>query len=306
MWIMKQYTEERGAGKSTPTQDNPVNAPLTSVHMDEELFHSFSTLIQGHCGIKMPEIKRTMLESRLRKRLRHLGIDSFSEYWDYLNSPEGLESELVPMIDVVTTNKTDFFREPAHFDYLVDKALPDLSTKYGAGRNRPLNIWSAGCSTGKEPYTLAMILTEIQKIQPGFEFNILGTDLSTTALQKAVRGVYNEEKIAPVPELLKKRYIRKSKDPSQSIIRVCPDIRSKAAFRRLNFLDEDYGIKEKFDVVFFRNVIIYFDKENQKKVLTKICGHLVEGGYLFMGHAETLHSLGLPLRLVSPSVYVKI
>ena len=151
-----------------------------------------------------------------------------------------------------------------------------------------------------------MILSEIERDRPGFEFNILGTDLSVTALQKAVRGVYNEEKIAPVPEQLKKRYLRKSKDPSQNVVRVCPDIRAKAAFRRLNFLDDDYGMDGMFDVVFFRNVIIYFDKENQKKVLTKICGQLVDGGYLFMGHAETLHSLGLPLRLVSPSVYVKI
>jgi len=303
---MTQNIEERDAGKSTPAQDTPVIASLTSIHMDEELFSKFSTLIQGHCGIKMPEMKRTMLESRLRKRLRRLGIDSFGEYWEYLNSPEGMKDELVPMIDVVTTNKTDFFREPAHFDYLVEKAMPDLSTKYGAGRSRPLNIWSAGCSTGKEPYTLAMILSEIQRNKPDFEFNILGTDLSVTALQKAVRGVYNEEKIAPVPDKLKKRYIRKSKDPSMGVVRVCPDIRSKAAFRRLNFLDDDYGIDGMFDVVFFRNVIIYFDKENQKKVLTKICEHLLEGGYLFMGHAETLHSLGLPLRLMSPSVYVKI
>ncbi len=298
--------EERDVGKSTPAQDNPVIASLTSIHMDDELFARYSELIQGHCGIKMPEIKRTMLESRLRKRLRHLGIDSFGEYWEYLNSPDGMKNEIVPMIDVVTTNKTDFFREPAHFDYLVEKSLPDLSTKYGAGKSRPLNIWSAGCSTGKEPYTLAMILSEIERDRAGFEFNILGTDLSVTALQKAVRGVYNEEKIAPVPEKLKKRYLRKSKDPSQNVVRVCPDIRGKATFRRLNFLDEDYGMDGMFDVVFFRNVIIYFDKENQKKVLTKICGQLVDGGYLFMGHAETLHSLGLPLRLVSPSVYVKI
>ena len=191
--------------------------PLNKISMSEECFARFSNFIQGNYGIKMPEIKRTMLESRLQKRLRKLGMACFDEYGDYVFSSEGLANELVHMIDSVTTNKTDFFREPAHFDYLVDHALPELIRTTGAGVRNPLKIWSAGCSSGEEPYTLAMVLNEYAATVQGFDYSILGTDLSVQVLEKAVKGIYKESLVEPVPEHMKKRYILRSKNRENAL-----------------------------------------------------------------------------------------
>ena len=283
-----------------------MSEPLTTVTMTRNDFAFFSNLIQSRCGIKMPDIKKTMLESRLRKRLRHLGIRNFREYWDYLETPLGKSNELVSMIDVVTTNKTDFFREPAHFDYLYEKSVPDLIERFGAGTRRELKIWSAGCSSGEEPYTLAMVLSDYSRNVGRLSFSILGTDISTTVLEKASRGVYKEEKIEPVPAVMKKRYLLRSKDRQKRLVRIVPQLRSLMEYRRLNFLDSNYGINDTFDVIFCRNVLIYFERENQRDILLKQLRHLVPGGYLFTGHSETLHSLDLPVELKAPSVYRKI
>ena len=266
-------------------------------------FERLSAFIRSECGIKMPEQKRVMLEARLRKRLRALGIDSFGEYCDFLFSPEGLQQEKVPMIDVVTTNKTDFFREPKHFDYLVRHAIPELSRSGGAGTRHPLSVWSAGCSTGEEPYTISMVLTDYAEAHPGFRFSILATDISTKVLEKAFRGVYKEERAGLMPEAMKKRYLMRSRDREKATVRVVPELRSCVKFRRLNFMDDDFGIDTSFDIIFCRNVIIYFDRPTQQKVLQTICRHLKPGGYLFMGHSETLSSLSMPLVSVGSMVY---
>jgi chemotaxis protein methyltransferase CheR len=273
--------------------------------MSDSDFFLFAELIQRLCAIRMPIAKKTMLEARLRKRMRVLGLGSFREYWKYIESPKGKRDEIWNMIDVVTTNKTDFFREPAHIEYLYNKALPELRVGKGPGRNKGLRIWSAGCSTGKEAYTLAMALTEYSRNEDALDFSILGTDISTKVLETAARGVYSREKAETIPEAYRKRYLLKSKDPSKKLIRVVPEIRSRITFGRLNFLDENYGFNVPFDVVFCRNVIIYFDREDQQKILNKVCGHLASGGYLFTGHSETLHGMNLPLKPVSPSVYRK-
>jgi len=273
--------------------------------MSDSDFSLFSELIQNTCAIKMPTVKKTMLEARLRKRLRVLGLFSFREYWKYLNSPQGKQDELVHMIDVVTTNKTDFFREPAHIEYLYNTALPDLIARKGSGKQAGLRVWSAGCSTGKEAYTLAMIMTEYSRARGKMDFSILGTDISTDALEKAARGVYEREKADMIPADFRKKYLLKSRDKSKRLIRVIPEIRSLITFGRLNFLDENYGFSRPFDVIFCRNVIIYFDRENQQRILENICRHLVAGGYLFTGHSETLHGMKLPIKPLAPSVYRK-
>ena len=279
---------------------------LAMVIMTRNDFAFFSNLIQSRCGIKMPDVKKTMLESRLRKRLRHLGLRSFREYWNYLETPNGKTDELISMIDVVTTNKTDFFREPAHFEHLYSKSVPALIQRFGAGTERELKIWSAGCSSGEEPYTLAMILSDYSRNEEKLSFSILGTDISTQVLEKARRAVYAEEKVEPVPAVMKKRYLLRSKDTHKKVVRIVPQLRSLVDYGRLNFLDRNYGINHTFDIIFCRNVLIYFDKDNQRDILLKLLRYLVPGGYLFTGHSETLHSLGLPVELKAPSVYRKI
>lgn len=268
-------------------------------------FLRLGRFIYDECGIRMPPIKKTMLESRLQKRLRILGMDSFVQYCAYLFSSEGLLAEAVPMLDLVTTNKTDFFRESDHFDYLVASVLPAYMQK-SAGGFRTLRIWSAGCSTGEEPYTLAMVLQEFAEQCPGFDFRILATDLSTRVLQSGRVAVYHEERTAPVPPDLKRKYFLRSKDRSERVVRIVPQLREKVEFRRLNFMGEDFGIRERVDIIFCRNVIIYFDRPTQERLLQRFCTQLAPGGFIFMGHSETLNGLDVPLVQVSPTIYRKV
>ena len=271
--------------------------------MTDDDFLRFSRLVYSICGIKLPPQKKTMLEGRLRKRLRALGMASFEEYSEYLFNQGGLDQELIQLINEVTTNKTDFFREPAHFDLLKTSVIPNLISTFGAGIDRPLRVWSAGCSSGEEPYTLAMVMEEFGRTLSGFRFSIMATDISTKVLEKAALGIYALDKVFPVPEDFKKRYLLRSKDKSQPRARVTPELRSHVTFRRLNFMDGDFGITETFDVIFCRNVIIYFDRATQEKLLRKLCSHIPVGGYLFMGHSESLNGMNLPLMQVAPSAY---
>lgn len=272
-------------------------------------FKRLAELIQTEAGIKMPESKKTMLESRLRKRLNDLNFSTFKKYCDYLFSEEGMKYELIQLLDAVATNKTEFFREIEHFNFLIQKAVPELITSIGAGVKKDMLIWSAGCSTGEEAYTLGMVLNEFKVQYPGLNFNfkILGTDISTKVLKVAKRAVYSFDKSEPVPLNLKKRYLLKSRDRSKDLIRIKPGLRSVVSFRRLNFMDHDFKLREKADIIFFRNVMIYFDKETQERILTRIIGHLTLGGYLFMGHSETLNGLRIPpLKNTAPTIYQKI
>jgi chemotaxis protein methyltransferase CheR len=204
----------------------------------------------------------------------------------------------------VTTNKTDFFREPRHFDFLTATAVPEFLASHAA--RRPLLVWSAACSTGEEPYTLAMVLSEYGLSHPGFAFRILGTDISTDVLKKAALGIYSSDAIKPVPAALKARYFLRGREAGSSRVRVAPELRRLVEFHRLNFMDAEYRLTEKFDVIFCRNVIIYFDRPTQQSILEKITQRLQPKGYLFMGHAETLHELDLPLAPIAPALYRRI
>ena len=270
--------------------------------LSNELFSRLSDFIYTECGIKMPPVKKIMLEARLGKRLKATGMTSFDEYCRYLFSPEGSTNELIHMIDVVTTNKTDFFREPQHFDYLVNTAIPHLMRTSGAGMRRTLMLWSAACSSGEEPYTLAMVLEEFAARVTGFSFLILATDISTRMVETARQAIYSEERIAPVPMELRRKYLLRSRDQSRQVVRITPHLRDRVKFRRLNFLDDDFGFREKMDIIFCRNVLIYFDKPTQHKVVNHLCQHLNCGGYLFTGHSETLSGMNLPLDQVANTV----
>lgn len=272
--------------------------------MSERDFSVLGRFIQTHVGIKMPPAKRTMLEARLRKRLQILGVGSFREYCDRLFSPNGgAADELTHMIDAVTTNKTDFFREPQHFDVLVQRVLPALKPGLdSAGRNR-VHIWSAGCSSGEEPYTLAMVLAEALPRYPGLSYRILATDISRRMLEQAAEAVYPETRIEPVPAEYRKKYLLRSRDKTRQLVRVAPELRAQITFRPLNFMDDDFGMREPFDVIFCRNVLIYFDRPTQERLLQKFCRLLVPGGFLFLGHSETINGLDVPVLPVAPTVY---
>jgi chemotaxis protein methyltransferase CheR len=274
--------------------------------MTGRIFSRFSAFIRGELGINITDAKRTMLQARLQKRMRLLGLSSFEDYYDYVFSDQGRRSELLHMIDAITTNKTDFFREPKHFDYLTQTLLPELIRTHGTGVRRRAAFWSAGCSTGEEPYTLAMVLSDFAARRPGFDFSILGTDISGEVLKKAVAGIYDHQKIAPVPMPMRKKYLLRSKDRTRNVVRVTTEIRARVTFQRLNLMESDFRLRESFDVIFFRNVIIYFDRPTQERVLHSVCRHLKPEGTLFLGHSETLNGLNVPLKPVVSTVYRKV
>jgi chemotaxis protein methyltransferase CheR len=250
----------------------------------------------------MPPGKKTMLESRLGKRLRALGMNSYKDYEEYLFNIKGMEIEIPHLIDAVTTNKTDFFREANHFEILYNKLLPHWFARHD--NKRVFSVWSAGCSSGEEPYTIAIVLNEFAEKNSGFRFSILGTDISNEILEKAQRAVYHEDRIDPVPNNLKKKYFLRSKDRKQKLVRVVPELRNQVAFRLLNFMD-DFSFRETMDVIFCRNVVIYFEKPVQERLFQKFCEHLHPNGHIFIGHSETLAGMSLPLKQLSPTVYQK-
>ncbi len=286
------------AGATRARSARPEKATLTAKD-----FERLSQFVYAEVGIKMPPSKKTMLEARLQKRLRVLNLESYKEYCDYLFSSAGMERELPHMIDVVTTNTTDFFREPRHFDYLLDLVLPDLAG--GLCRRREARVWSAGCSIGMEPYTLAMVLSEFQTAHKGFHFSILATDISTQALEQAVAAIYDEDRVAPVPKQMKSKYLLRSKDRTKRLVRVAPELRRLVRFRRLNFMEE-FTLQDPLDIIFCRNVIIYFDRVTQEKLFHKFCRCLQPGGYLFIGHSESLTGMDLPIHQVAPTIYQRL
>jgi chemotaxis protein methyltransferase CheR len=275
-----------------------VTAGLTDRH-----FRSISELIEGKVGIRLPPGKRLMLEGRLQKRVRALNYASVNEYADSLFGGGQMENELVHLIDCVTTNKTDFFREPAHFSFLREVAIPDVLGRRGAG-NSSIKLWSAAASTGMEAYTAAIVLDDMIKTGSRFQFRILGTDISTNVLRLAKAGIYTSEMIAPVPSEMAKRYFLSSKDKSRQEVRVVPELRRSVNFMRMNLMDPVYPVDRDVDIIFCRNVLIYFDKETQRKVVDRLCGHLRPGGYLMVGHSESMTYQGqTQLKQVQPAIF---
>lgn len=264
-------------------------------------FQRLARFIQDYSGIKMPANKRTMLEGRLRRRMRATQIDDVNAYCRYLFEEDGMASEAVHLIDAVTTNKTEFFREPAHFDFLVAKGLPALAAR---GR-RDIKIWSSACSTGAEPYTIAMIMDEFCADQRGTDYSILCTDICTEVLDQAIAGRFSEQMIETVSMARRKQYVMRSRDTSRNEVRITPDLRSKLAFGRLNLMDERYPVDPDFDIIFCRNILIYFDKPTQAKVLSRLCDHLASGGYLLLGHSESIVGIDLPVTQIANTVFQK-
>jgi chemotaxis protein methyltransferase CheR len=280
----------------------PRTAPATHDGISKRNFDQLANFIYNYSGIKMPPTKLTMLEGRLRRRLRATGKPTFEAYCQYLFKEGGLEHETIYLIDAVTTNKTDFFREPNHFTFMRNQALPDLIRRGARG----IRAWSSACSTGAEPYTMAMVLAEYAAQHSDINYQILATDLSTEVLDVAKRGIYPAEMIEPVPAELRQRYVMRAVERGRQEVRIVPRLRSKIGFGRLNLMDDSYAIGDPVQIIFCRNVMIYFDKETQAEVLSRLCDCLVPGGYLFIGHSETISGLDLPLKTVANTVFQRI
>ncbi|UCH80374.1 MAG: protein-glutamate O-methyltransferase [Nitrospiraceae bacterium] len=287
-------------------QDKTPDTPWQSSLSDRD-FRRLRRCIYNECGINLPDYKKTLVESRLHKRIRILKMSSLSDYCNYLFSSQGIKNELNNLIDAITTNKTDFFREPDQFDYLTREVLPELISTKGAGMRKTLSLWSAGCSSGEEPYTIAMVLSDFSERLYGncFDFRILATDISLTVLKQAKIGIYGHDHIAPVPMHMRSKYLLKGKKNRKDFVRIAPDIRKLVTFSRLNFMEEHFILSEPADIIFCRNVIIYFNRQTQEQVLTRICSNLRPGGYMFLGHSETLNQLSVPLVPVIPTIFRK-
>ncbi len=272
--------------------------------LSSEDFEVISRYVERETGIRLPEHKRGMVQVRVAKRVRALGLEHYSDYVRYVFSDRSGHAERVRLVDAITTNKTDFFREDQHFKYLAETAFPALLAREpGLGKERPLVAWCAACSTGQEPYSLAMLLKSLEAIHGRIDFTVHATDICCDALAAAERAVYSEELVRPVPEHMKRAYLLRSRDRSRRQVRIAPEVRSHVVFDRANLLSDPQPVLGEADIVFCRNVLIYFNRETQGKVLRRILRAMRPGGYLFVGHSEGLLGFDLPIDRVATSVY---
>jgi chemotaxis protein methyltransferase CheR len=246
-----------------------------------------------------------MLEGRLRRRVRALGLSTLSEYGDAIFDGGRLSEEFDHVVDCATTNKTDFFREPDHFVFLQEHAIPTLSQR-SKGREAALKFWSAAASNGAEAYTIAMVAAEAL----GFDlraFSVLGTDINREVIAVARRAIYPPAFADPIPRALRDRYLMVSRDAGCLETRIVPELRRAVRFETLNLMDARYPVDRDFDVVFCRNVLIYFTKVTQDAVTRRLCGHLRIGGYLMLGHAESVAGSDQSiLRQVAPTIFRRV
>ncbi len=258
------------------------------VRLQEDEFKKFSKLIHDESGIFMKETKITLLSNRLRKRLKALQIATFAEYYDYITGLKDRSAEIESLLDVVSTNETYFFRNEKQFEAFADYCLPAIAKKKGEKNDRKLRIWSAGCSTGEEPYTIAICILEKMHLFQGWEITITATDIAPSVLDFARKGEYSGRRIEKVKELLLKKYFTQSRDNPENYT-VRDEVRKLINFDMLNLFKKQFPKSQ--DIIFCRNVMIYFDKEHQRKLLSNFYASLCKYGFLFLGHSETLHSI---------------
>ncbi|MCP9473283.1 MAG: protein-glutamate O-methyltransferase [Nitrospira sp.] len=267
-----------------------------SITKDE--FRRFQKLIYDKSGITLSDQKESLLVARLMKRLRELGLQTFSQYYELVAGDQAGE-EFARMLDLVSTNKTDFFREPKHFEFLREQILPQLE------RDKRVRIWSSACSTGEEPYTIAITLYEGIRDSRQWDFKILASDLSTRVLEQAMAGVYEAERLKDVPIDLLRRHFLKGKGSNEGLFKVKPHLASIIEFQRINLMNEHFPIQMPLDVIFCRNVMIYFDRPTQERLVNKFHRYLKPGGYLCIGHSESLQWVRHPFKSVAPTIYRK-
>lgn len=273
-----------------------------SFDLSDQEFKLFQKIIYRETGINMSDKKKRLVIARLSKRLRALKLDNFTQYHEYLNESPYAQNEIVNLINRVTTNKTDFFREKHHFDFLSNNIFPKIIIESKNTGIKRLRVWSAGCSTGEEPYSLAMTISESFKNERGWDIKILATDLDTEVLQKANQGIYPTQSISPITREYVSRYFNRKADGYE----ISQQIKSMISFRKLNLMLPVFPMKKPFDVIFCRNVIIYFDHETKINLLKKFYAHLKNDGYMFIGHSESLRNMKEHFKYIKNTIYQKV
>lgn len=277
---------------------------LNIPRLTDEEFDKFAKLIHEESGIFMKPTKITLLSNRLRKRLQSLKLTSFSDYYDFLLKQSDRSREIEELLDVVSTNETYFFRNERHFDALLEKMLPDIANKK---KDRTLRIWSAGCSTGEEPYTIAICVNEKRSLFQGWNIEIIATDIAYTVLEFARVGRYSGRRIEKVPSDYMKKYFNLIK-PEDGLYEINNDCRKLIKFGQLNLFKDPFP--KDIDIIFCRNVMIYFDREHQRKLVADFYKSVSKSnGYLLIGHSETLHSISESftyVKLMEAPVYVPV
>jgi len=264
-------------------------------------FEKISRMVGDLSGINLHHGKRELVKARLGKRLRQLGLSSYSQYMKYIEQDES-GVELANMLDALSTNLTYFFRESQHLDLLGDEVLPQKMAEAGKGSPRKLRLWSAGCSSGEEPYSIGIILTETIKDIGRWDVKILATDISSQMLAKARVGIYEEARFRDMPRIIQDRYFQMIDAGPPKRFKVCQQLRSMVHFARLNLM-EPWPMSGPFDIIFCRNVMIYFDKPTQDRIINRFSEILAPGGVLFIGHSESLSGIKHKLRQLYPTVY---
>jgi len=258
------------------------------VRLQDDEFKKFAKLIHDESGIFMKDTKITLLSNRLRKRLKALQIETYSRYYDYIVGLKDKSEEIESLIDVVSTNETYFFRNDKQFEAFADFCLPAVAKKKSGMNDRKLRIWSAGCSTGEEPYTIAICILENRHLFQGWEITITATDIAPSVLDFAKKAEYSGRRIEKVKsDLLNKYFIQSRENPENFTVK--DEVKNLITFDVLNLFKKQFPKSQ--DIIFCRNVMIYFDKEHQKKLLSGFYGSICKYGFLFLGHSETLHSI---------------
>ncbi len=277
---------------------------IDQIDISEEDFKRVSDVIYKHCGINLHEGKKTLVRARLAKRMRSCKMGTAKEYIDYVLSMND-KKEFYNLVDSISTNLTSFFRERVHFDLLRDKYIPNLIAKQAKhGGLKKFRIWSAGCSTGEEPYTMAIVLKEAFKETSGWDVKILASDVSTRVLEKASAGMYEADRVGQMPQQLLSTYFNKGTAGGAVAYQVKDELRKMIAFRYLNLM-EPWPVKGPFDVIFCRNVMIYFDKPTQEKLVGRFYECLKSEGLLCIGHSESLTGVNHPYRYLQPATYAR-
>jgi len=274
--------------------------------MSDREFSLFSAYIYRELGIKMPQTKMIMLTTRLAKRVRALGLSSFEEYYNYLQTSADSHDEYNLMVDAVTTNKTEFFREDKHFAIMTKEVLPKMMSESEAQKRKSLHVWCAGCSTGEEAYTIAFVLEDFFSGNGRWNYHILATDISRRVLHIAKNAIYNDDVCESIPPAMRRKYLMRGKGDMKGFHKIVPEIRKKITFHQLNFMDDDFKIGHKMDIIFCRNVVIYFDKQTQVAFFSKLHDILSPGGYLFIGSSETLFGINDRFKSVGATVYRRV
>ncbi len=263
-------------------------------------FERLRKSVREHTGIHLSDAKRELVYGRLSRRIRKLGLSGFDDYCGLVDGEE--ETELTEFMNAITTNLTSFFRENHHFEFLLQTAIPELAKLSGAKKR--VRIWSAGCSTGEEPYSIAMTVLEAIGNTAGWDIKILATDLDSNVLAKAAQGVYPIERVESVARARLGRWFNKGRGNKAGLVRVCDDVKSLIKFKQLNLM-HPWPFHGGFDIIFCRNVVIYFDKDTQRKLFDRYANVLPEHGLLFVGHSETLFKVSDRFKLLGKTIYRK-